>query len=273
MKKNTRFVRSIASRLSPFLSFLGSARLDHLRLGLLVVLAIPIGAIAQTPSAEKPHRVKVASVEISGMRDQDWKPYRVLLRGLDAYESHRAMAPDTSFRFVLRPQSEELEVADTHLKLVGENVVLPIPIAEDWSFALPRNQQAAEENAELVLNQRQNRMRWNLLAIRSKGLAEHHRRLGDLRLTCEVFAAMEDWDKLRRQLGLRGVNSGNACVSPRLNWTFYERLPLKSAMLINEKRTENLRLTPDRLGFVVYLFDQSWSDHALIQLEFDEQME
>ena len=207
------------------------------------------------------------------MRDQDWKPYRVLLRGLDAYESHRAMAPDTFFRFVLRPQSEEIEVGDTHLKLVGENVVLSIPIAEDWSFALPRNQQAAEENAELVLNQRQNRMRWNLLAIRTKGLAEHHRRLGDLRLTCEVFAAMEDWDKLRRQLGLRGVNSGNACVSPRLNWTFYERLPLKSAMLINEKRTENLRLTPDRLGFIVYLFDQSWSDHALIQLEFDEQTE
>ena len=77
---------------------------------------------------------------------------------------------------------------------------------------------------------------------------------------------MEDWDKLRRQLGLRGVNAGNACVSPRLHWTFYERRPLKSAMLVNEKRTENLRLTPDRLGFIAYHLISHGRDLALIQI-------
>lgn len=251
---------------------LGIPRLQISLLSGLVCLTVCAASVAQT-AQEKTSRNKIASVEISGMRDQDWKPYRVLLRGLDAYEAHRSMAPETQFRFVLRPQTDDIEVANTYLKLVGESVVVPIELTQDWSFALPRNQQAFDENAELVLNHRQNRMRWNLLAIRTKGLAENHRRLGDLRLTCEVFAAMEDWDKLRRQLGLRGVNAGNACVSPRLHWTFYERRPLKSAMLVNEKRTENLRLTPDRLGFIAYLFDQSWSDHALIQLEFDDQAE
>ena len=48
------------------------------------------------------------------MRDQDWKPYRVLLRGLDAYEAHRSAAPGTQFRFVLRPQTDDIE-AENHL--------------------------------------------------------------------------------------------------------------------------------------------------------------
>lgn len=217
------------------------------------------------------HKLGVQSVQVSGMRDQDWKPYRTLLKGLDAYEANRFMAPDTEFKFVLRPQESDIDLSQIQLKVLGETLVLPVSLAEDGSFFLPRNQLAFDENAELVLNQRQNKIRWNLLAIRSKNLLEHQRRLGDLRLTCEVFAAMEDWEKLKRQLGLRGINSGNACVSPRLHWTFYEGRQLKSALLVNEKKTENLKLSADGRGFVVYLFDQSWSDHALIHLEFAEQ--
>lgn len=219
-------------------------------------------------SSAKAAKNGVQSVQVSGMRDQDWKPYRTLLRGLDAFETNRFLAPETVFKFVLRPQSLDVDLKQIELKVVGETVALSVALDSDGSFALPRNQMAFDEDAELVLNQRQRSIRWNLLAIRTRGMPDHHRRIGDLRLTCEVFAAMEDWEKLKRQLGLRGVNSTNACISPRLHWTFFEARTLKSARLVNDQRSENLRLTSDGKGFIVYLFDQSWSDHSLIHLEF-----
>ena len=104
------------------------------------------------------HKTGIQSVQVSGMRDQDWKPYRTLLKGLDAYEANRFMAPDTEFKFVLRPQESDIDLSQIQLKVLGETLVLPVSLAEDGSFFLPRNQLAFDENAELVLNQRQNKI-------------------------------------------------------------------------------------------------------------------
>jgi hypothetical protein len=210
----------------------------------------------------------VQAVQVSGMKDQDWKPYRQMLSGLNAFERHHVLAPETQLRFIVRPQVAGLALADIRLKIVGDTIQVPITLADNGSFELPRIQKAADENADLALNQKQNWVRWNLLALRTPSLSTHQRRMGDLRLTCEVFAAMEDIEKLRREFNLRGVTADNLCKSPRLNWTFYENQGLKSARIFNESRAEVLPLSSDQRGFTVNLFDLSWGDNALIELEF-----
>jgi hypothetical protein len=228
----------------------------------------------QSTSAVAAMRQKLAApqaVLVSGMKDQDWKPYRDMLRGLVAFETHHRLAPDTELKFVLRPQSSEIEMASLRLRLVGEHVSQSINLTAEGVFTLPQDQRAADENADLVLNQKKNLLMWNVLAIRTPTLQTHQRRLGDLRLTCEVFMAMEDWDELKKRYRLRGTDSGNACESPRLSWTFYEPQRIKNATIKSATRWGNLALSEDKRGFVVYLFDLAWSDHALIDLEFEQE--
>jgi hypothetical protein len=54
--------------------------------------------------ATNPDEVAPSSVQISATRDPELKSYRQLLKGLNAYESHLAKAPDSVFRFLLIPQ-------------------------------------------------------------------------------------------------------------------------------------------------------------------------
>jgi hypothetical protein len=221
---------------------------------------------ARTVSDQKGDKVQV--VQISGMRDQDWKPYRTLIRGLDAFTRHRALAPETRLKFILRPQIANVKLDQLALKIVGDNAVFPVALNRDGTFELPRHQAAVDDNADMVLNQKQDVVRWNLVAIRSPELAPHQRRIGDLRLTCEVFAAMEDWAVLKRQYGLRGVPEGELCTSPRLNWTFFEAQRIRSARLYSESRVENLSISTDKRGFIVNLFDVAWLNNAVIDLDF-----
>ncbi len=231
-------------------------------------VTVPIEEATAVVKSRQKHTQTVQAVQVSGMKDQDWKPYRQMLNGLNAFERHHALAPETQLRFIVRPQVEGLVLADIRLKIVGDTIQVPIVLAANGSFELPRNQKAADENADLVLNQKQNWVRWNLLALRTPTLSTHQRRIGDLRLTCEVFAAMENIEKLRREFNLRGVTADNLCESPRLNWTFYENQGLKSARIFNESRSEVLPLSSDHRGFTVNLFDRAWGNNALIELEF-----
>jgi hypothetical protein len=232
---------------------------------------VAVEEAAAVVKSRQPLTQTVQAVQVSGMKDQDWKPYRQMLNGLNAFERHHALAPETQLRFIVRPQIEGLALADIRLKIVGDTIQVPIVLADNGSFELPRNQKAADENADLVLNQKQNWVRWNLLALRTPTLSTHQRRIGDLRLTCEVFAAMENIEKLRREFNLRGVTADNLCESPRLNWTFYENQGLKSARIFNESRAEILPLSTDKRGFTVNLFDQAWRDNALIELTFSKE--
>ncbi len=66
---------------------------------------------------------------------------------------------------------------------------LALPVGSDALFDVPRSQQAWDANAELVLRRKRNEVRvWPY--VRTPGLADNQRRLGDLRLECQVFVAL-----------------------------------------------------------------------------------
>lgn len=42
-------------------------------------------------------------VDVQGTRDPDLRPYRTMLKGLDAYADHQRLAPGAPLRFMLFP--------------------------------------------------------------------------------------------------------------------------------------------------------------------------
>ena len=56
-------------------------------------------------------------VDVQGTRDPDLRPYRTMVKGLDAYADHQRLAPDAPLRFMLVPATPKgkLDGATLHL--------------------------------------------------------------------------------------------------------------------------------------------------------------
>ena len=146
---------------------------------------------AQTDGAPPPEATsKLPPVEVSGIKDPEWRPYRTMLKGMDAFEAKHQLAPTAELRFELRPQGTDDSIKGIEMRLTGNESAIAVLVAEDGTFALPRSQAAVEENAEIVLNRRKDAIRWRP-HIRSPNLKSNQRRLGDLRLECEISWAIE----------------------------------------------------------------------------------
>lgn len=242
-------------------------RLAHSLSALCLVLAT-LPALAQTatdtPSANTgADAPETASVAVNGVRDPDWKSYQQMLKGVTAYEAGRALAPQAPLRFSL--QGEEALLAGVTLRVVGDSVSIPIAVAPDHTFTLPRSREAADEEAELVLNRKKNVVRWRT-EIHSPDVPEHARRLGDLRLSCAVNWAIlqDDMGFFRRQ----AVNLLGGLCGTRLIKVYWRTVPpIAAATLVEGERRLPLTVRKDGSGYTVPLFDASWSNEALVQLE------
>ncbi len=128
-------------------------------------------------------------VVINGTRSPELQPYRYMLSGLDAFDDNHELAPNaTEVRFRLHQKSKA--PADGFdiltVRLLGNETEIPVPLAEDHSFLLPRNRAAEEDNADVVLNQKKGDYGW-MPDVRSAGVPVGMRRLGDIRLECRVL--------------------------------------------------------------------------------------
>ena len=78
------------------------------------------------------------TVEITALKNPVDKSYRKMVKGMDLFERDRALAPKASLRYKLlqRKPGGELEQAKVHV--VGSSFDLPIAVAPDHTFTLPR---------------------------------------------------------------------------------------------------------------------------------------
>lgn len=234
--------------------------------GLLVMAALAPAAFAEVPDAT----VAVATgagkeeVHVAGMRDPDFKPYRVMLLGLDAFDKHHGRAPKADLRFILRPQVAGADIKGVLLRIADDESSLPIPVGEDGTFALARGL-AVDKSAELLTNRKKGAIRWRPY-IMSPGVAAGSRRLGDLRLECAVRWAVEreDMSFVKRNL----LSALGACNSKRIFVIYYADGPLAGATLREGARTMELA-KPGSQSYSPPLFDESWSDDALIELRYE----
>jgi hypothetical protein len=222
-----------------------------------------------TPAAVEDATEKVTAVEVHGVKDPEWKPYRVMLKGLDAFDKYRRYAPNAELRFEIRPQTPNIAVADVQLRIAGDDTSIPIPISENGLFTISRNQAAADENAEMVLNQKKDSVLWRPY-IRSSGLDPNVRRLGDLRLECEIMWAVQQddlpfWMRSLFRLG------GGACHSSQIGIGSPAPRPIVAATLVSNEHRQTMPIGRGGKSFTPPLFDEKWNDDTLIEFQFSDE--
>jgi len=122
----------------------------HIVLPLILLLSVSSSVMAQSDTEQPPPEL-TQQVTVAGSRDPDWKPYRKMLDGIDAFDRYHFLAPQAQLKFILRPQQPQLTASDLKLRIVGENVNIEVPIASDLTFSVPRDESAAKDDADLRL--------------------------------------------------------------------------------------------------------------------------
>jgi hypothetical protein len=151
---------------------------------ILLFLMLPGSGAAQP--ALPPSGQPVPRVAVPATRDPVDKSYRRMLRGMDRFAREKAaLAPGATLRFRLLPRLAGTPMEGIEMKVVGDTLAIPVPVDADNSFTLERDERAWREDAALVANRRTASMTWRA-DVRSPGVPEGMRRLGDLRLECRV---------------------------------------------------------------------------------------
>jgi hypothetical protein len=125
------------------------------------------------------------AVTVTALRNPVDKPYRRMVAGMELFEKRRHLAPGAALRFKLLPRNRDTDMQAVELEIVGDSFATPVALAADRTFALERHPAAAKENASVRPNRKAGTLTWRA-EIRSPGLPPNTRRLGDLRLECEV---------------------------------------------------------------------------------------
>lgn len=225
----------------------------RLRLVLLVwqmLLAIP--ACAQT-------------VSVSATRDPEWRRYPAFAAGLAAFEKHRNLAPGATLQFQLFPVAGQR--MPTRVRIAGEDQMEVVQVDAQGRFVLPSLAWAIEQNAELLLDAPRASVRWRPLIL-SEGVPPGHRRLGDLRLECEVRWAVEEFD-VPSLMRMVFNASGGPCHSSDVKVPILSNQPLSRASFIHHsgRKAQTLEVSADGMAFVAPLADQRIPNDNLIRLE------
>lgn len=230
----------------------------------------PAGGEAAVKTDKEPE-----AVEIKGIRNPELKTYRVMAAGLDAFDEHRALAPAApELRFKLRPRrgAKNVDMEKLSLRIAGDQTSIALPLAADNTFALPRSAEAAKEDAELLLNKPKGAYRWQP-DIHSAGVPAGMRRLGDLRLECQVLVATA-----KEEIGFVFKAMINSLLLTT-DWCSHQKIVLHtaserridSATLIHGEQRIRLKLSGEGMGYVPPLSDKSYPDDALIEIKFADE--
>ncbi|MGB9992432.1 hypothetical protein [Pseudoduganella rhizocola] len=230
-------------------------------------LALVLAAAAGTAAAQQPAAPQ--AVEIKGVRNPELKTYRVMLAGLDAFDDYHAFAPNApEVRFRLRSRvDKDTNLDDLAIRLSGDTVSLPLPLDENKSFALPRNEQAESEDAEIVANKPKGGIRWQP-DVRTPGVPDGMRRLGDLRLECRVLIATA-----KKEIGFMLTAFINS-VLLTTDWCGDEKIQLATpvpkkiagATLLHDGQRIALKIADRGKGYLPPLADKRYPDDALIEV-------
>ena len=152
------------------------------------LLAACAAALPAAPAAAQDQPATLPPVNVTGtqLRDPVEKSYRRMLRGMDLFERQRAaMAPGASLRFRVLQRKPGVRLDDLELAILARGVDIPIDVAADRTFVLPRDPKAEAADAVVTPNRKALTMTWRA-DVRTPGLPSNTRRLGDLRLECQV---------------------------------------------------------------------------------------
>lgn len=206
-------------------------------------------------------------VDVKGIKNPQMRAYRSVWAGLDAFDEHRALAPQAdAVRFRIKPYAANKDgvIDGITLHIVGKGDAIAVPIA-DSQFTIARNQRAYDDNADLMFNHKRYLFK-TFAEVRTPGVPSNARRLGDLRLECQVNVAM-----VKKEAPFYIVAAANALFMTT-DWCkklgIQMSVPteqLSKVTMVHGERKKNVALTELSMGALV---DQSWPDDTLVELEY-----
>jgi len=237
----------------------------------LGLLAVGVAAQAQdvhdaapVPQAAEPVQV----IEVSGMKNPELKSYRQMLKGIDAFDQFHRLAPAADLKFQLVSDTKAIVFDKTTLRISGDKTDVPLPVDSNGDFILPRLASAADDNAEIISNLPQSQLRWRS-DIRSPNVPANARRLGDLRLECEIGWAINSQDMsfvARNTLSMMG----GLCHAKMVGLRYQAPRALASVTLVYGERMLAVSIDPkSKRVFWPPLADKSWDNESLIVFEFE----
>ena len=143
--------------------------------------ATPSAAAASAPDEQQ---VEVAA-QLPGARDE--KTLSQLLNARDAFDRHHALAPDATLAFRLYARLDPKDLERLRLFWVDGQQRHEVPLADRQRFALYPEWTRADADRGVLLqtNLPDGAVAWKV-DVRSPGVPDDRRRLGDLRLECEA---------------------------------------------------------------------------------------
>lgn len=234
------------------------------------------------------------TVTVTSTRDPVDKSYRKMVRGMERFERQHDLAPKATLRFRLLPRTPKVDMNGITLRLVGDGITVPVPVAPDNTFTLPRNQQALREDAAVIANRKTTSMTWRAQVITPglpPGSPHGTRRLGDLRLECLVgveAGLVSNSSPLFGWISDALTSPDQVCNSPDGNFLFFTERPVFSVTLRAGARTEILPFrflyaggeqTRDMLEYCdcqvlldrtyyAPIWDKTWPDDTLVSFEY-----
>ena len=187
-------------------------------------------------------------ITITGTPRQDVeKSFRKMVRGMDYFEKAQvARAPAASLRFKLLPRKPATDMEHIVLEVIGSSFSYAVTVAPDHTFVLEQDVTAMAEDAVVSTNRKRLSMTWRT-EIRTPGLPPHIRRLGDLRLECEVgleadlVSNSSPFDKIFDLF----TDSKGYCNRKDTKYLYFAERPVFSVTLVAGARREVLPI--DRL--------------------------
>lgn len=258
-----------ASALWPLLQILESVRMKQFVAVGLMCVSLSCAGRADAGSAIAV-LAQFAAVTVSGNAQGESKKYRDLFAGIEAFEHKHGLAPAaTGLRFILLPKPVAGVQDGAALRIVGRTVSIAVPVADDGGFTLPRDQSAYDDNADLVWNRGKGLMGF-VPEVRSANVPPQMRRLGDLRLECEVAMAIAKRElnfawraSISAALGSDWCRANNALHNAFQAPAWFDRLTL-----IDGARRLNAQVGRRQKSFAAPVNDPTWSDDTLIEFAF-----
>lgn len=231
----------------------------------------------------------VPKVEVQGTaQDRDEKSYRAMLAGMDVFERNHGLAPTASLRFKVFPRHAGVSMDGLVLQIAGDRTGIPVPLAADGTFTLPRNAAAASADAMVRFNRKAGSLAWRA-DIRSQGVPPAARRLGDLLLECRVAMAGDLVAYVHHPINMLIAKMDDPCRTMPINLFYFADRPVFSATLVAGNRRRILPaallhgpvapLMPDHEDWIFLrervfmvkfksLYDEGWSDDTLLQFDY-----
>ena len=233
------------------------------------------------------------TVAAKANRDPVEKSYRKMVRGMDLFNAERSMSPNGVLRFKLLPRRPDTDMKSIEMEVIGSTVAFPVAVLPNDTFILERNAKAIDENAQVIPNRKAQSMTWRS-DIRTPGLPEDTRRLGDLRLECRVgmeAGLISNSSNIIGRMTQAVMDTPAYCDRKAPLYLFFADRPLFSVTLVSGTRREQLSI--DKLyasasddprlktdlpycdcevlidrTYVLPLGDRSWPDDTLVAFEY-----